>query len=128
LVIEESFKEMRLIRINKLFLKMRGGSIMEREVYIHEILDFLEDNEIDFNFVGKKDEKIEGFSTLFNYKKSKMTFISMLYKFKDYSKEFNEKTIKLILTDPSEEIYSCFENTIQIKKPTNAFFSIIEHF
>src|SRR5699024_8447724 len=68
------------------------------------------------------------FSTLFNYKPQTMTFISTLYDFKDYEENFEEKKIKLIITDPNEKTYDCFVNVIQIEKPTNSFFTILENF
>src|SRR5690625_2159137 len=57
-----------------------------------------------------------------------MTFISTLYKFEDYIKDFKGKKIRLILMDPSEKEYENFENILIITKPTNAFFLILEEY
>src|SRR5699024_8511680 len=41
---------------------------------------------------------------------------------------FENKQIRLIIMDPSEDNYDNFDNTIVISKPTNAFFSVLETF
>src|SRR5699024_7952240 len=77
---------------------------------------------------GNEDDEIKGFSTLFNYRENSMTFVSKLNNFSDYVSLFKNKNIKLIITDPTEDIFDCFENVIQIEKPTKAFFKILEKF
>lgn len=101
---------------------------MSNTVKIESILDFLDTNNYKYLFQGNENDNIEGFSTLFNYRKDSLTFVSKLYKFSDYLDLFSKRKIKLIITDPSEDIFDCFENVIQIEKPTNAFFSILEIF
>ncbi|MCJ7840668.1 hypothetical protein MUB24_07045 [Lederbergia sp. NSJ-179] len=101
---------------------------MINEFKIKDILNFLKGKNFDFSFQGNENDSINGFSTLFNYKVETITFISTLYSFKDYKHLFKTKKIRLILTDPSEKVFGCFENIIHVKKPTNAFFSILEHF
>lgn len=101
---------------------------MNKKVQIKEILKFLSEEGIEYTFFGDENEVIKGFSTLFSYKEKTMTFISTLYSFVDYKKDFIDKQIQLIITDPSEIKDECFQNTLQICKPTNAFFSILEHF
>lgn len=98
------------------------------DVSIKSILSFFDDNNYKYLFKGNENEIISGFSTLFNYRDNTMTFVSKLYKFGDYLNLFEKKKIKLIITDPSENIYDCFDNVIQIEKPTNAFFSILNKF
>src|SRR5699024_7453046 len=94
-------------------------------VSIKSIIDFLQKKKYNFSFNGNEKEVINGFSTLFNYKEGSITFVSTLYKFKDYIDLFNEKNIQLIITNPSENVFDCFNNCIQIEKPTNAFFDIL---
>lgn len=101
---------------------------MNSQVLIEDILQHLDEENIKYTFIGNEKDVINGFSTLFNYKEETITFISTLYKFKNYVNDFKDKKIKLIITDPSEEKYYNFENVIQITKPTNAFFSILERF
>lgn len=101
---------------------------MNSQVLIEDILQYLDEENIKYTFIGNEKDVINGFSTLFNYKEETITFISTLYKFKNYVNDFKDKKIKLIITDPSEEKYYNFENVIQITKPTNAFFSILERF
>lgn len=101
---------------------------MSKKVKIKDILQFLEGENIKYTFKGDENIVVEGFSSLFNYKEKSITFISTLYKFEDYKKEFKDKTIRLILMDPSEKEYENFENILIIPKPTNAFFSILKEF
>lgn len=101
---------------------------MSAAVSIKDILKFLEENDFHFSFQGSEDDIINGISTLFNYQEKSMTFVSKQYRFKDYLHQFKNKKIQLIITDPSEDIFECFENVIQIEKPTNAFFSILDKF
>lgn len=101
---------------------------MSKKIKIKDILQFMEVKKIKYTFKGDENIIVEGFSSLFNYKEKSMTFISTLYKFEDYKKEFKDKTIRLILMDPSEKEYENFENILIIPKPTNAFFSILKEF
>lgn len=101
---------------------------MKKEIKVINILDFLKECDYEFSFQGNENDIIRGFSTLFNYKEESMTFVSSLYNFKDYEHLFKEKNIRLILSDPAEKTFDCFNNVIQVKKPTNAFFSILEYF
>lgn len=99
-----------------------------KKIEIKELLNFLNQKKIEYDFFGNENEQIEGFSTLFSYKEGTMTFISTLYKFADYKKDFIDKQVQLIIIDPSEMRDECFKNTLQISKPTNVFFAILEHF
>src|SRR5690625_186205 len=101
---------------------------MPDEISIKEIISFLENGNCNFSFKGEISDVIKGFSTLFNYKKGTITFVSSLNKFSDSSDLFNGKKIQLIITDPSEPVHDCFINTIQIEKPKHTFFSILDHF
>lgn len=101
---------------------------MKEFVEIKEILSFLSEENIEYTFIGNENDIIEGFSTLFNYKEGTITFISTFYNFKDYVGNFQNKKIKLIITDPSEQQYDCFENSLIIERPTNKFFTILEGF
>jgi len=83
---------------------------MSKKIKIKDILQFMEVKKIKYTFKGDENIIVEGFSSLFNYKEKSMTFISTLYKFEDYKKEFKDKTIRLILMDPSEKEYKNFEN------------------
>lgn len=101
---------------------------MCKKFYIDEIVDYLKSEGYKFTFSGDKAEQIRGFSTLFNYKENTVTFVSSLNNFRDYVHLFEDKKIKLIITDPTEEIYDCFSNVIQINNPKKVFFSILDQF
>jgi len=105
-----------------------GVDSMYHIVKIKSIIDFLEKNNYSFSFHGNECSEIKGFSTLFNYKETTITLISKMYNFEDYIHLFKGRKIRLIITDTSESIFDCFENVIQIEKPTNAFFGILDEF
>ena len=98
------------------------------EVVIDDIIGFLDQQGYNFNFTGNKADKVNDFSTLFNYKEGSLTFVSSLNDFGDYIRMFEDKKIQLIITGFKEKNYDCFENTIQVEKPKSVFFSILEHF
>ncbi|WP_055736928.1 MULTISPECIES: DapH/DapD/GlmU-related protein [Bacillaceae] len=97
------------------------------EIKIKDVLDLLTKSNYKFSFHGDRNEILEGFSTLFNYKKSTITFVSSLNKFEDHESLFKGSKITLIVADPSEAINSCFLNTIHIKNPKRAFFFILDN-
>lgn len=101
---------------------------MSVKISIENILSFLEERNYKYTFHGQKSDVINGFSTLFNYKKDTITFVSSLNKFSDVADQFNDKDIRLVITDPSESVHDCFINTMQIEKPKQAFFAILDHF
>src|SRR5699024_8319322 len=99
---------------------------MSAKIGIQNIINFLEDRNLRFTFHGEKTDVINGFSTLFNYREGTITFVSSLNKFSNYTDQFNDKKIKLIITDSAEQIHDCFINTIQIERPKQTFFSILD--
>src|SRR5699024_7697513 len=101
---------------------------MSRLVKIKDILTYLADNEIEFEFVGNENKNINGYSTLFNYKGETMTFVSTLNNFKDYEKLFEGKDIELIFTGFNESDSNKFNNQIKVEYPKRIFFSILERF
>lgn len=100
---------------------------MSKEISIGEIIELLRGKNYNFIFHGDKNDIINGFSTLFNYKQNTMTFVSSLNKFNDYKELFKSKKIKLMIADTSESVSDCFVNTIQIEKPKQAFFTILDY-
>lgn len=98
------------------------------EVLIKDILEYLDDMEYEYKFTGNKNDTINGFSTLFKYKKNTLTFVSSLNNFIDYKSLFKDREIKVVIIDPTEDIYDCFVNVIQIKNPKSVFFSVIDQF
>ncbi len=101
---------------------------MTKKIFIKDIIEFLNSKGYKFKFIGEKEDEIIGFSTLFNYKDNTLTFISSLNNFGNHIHLFKNKKIKLIITDPSEYIYDCFSNVIQINNPKKVFFSILDQF
>lgn len=101
---------------------------MQKAVKIKDILTYLTENSIDFEFIGNEKKIIKGYSTLFNYKNETMTFVSTLNKFTDYENSFNNIKIELIFTGFDEQSSKCFDNQIKVEYPKRTFFSILEKF
>src|SRR5699024_9416072 len=101
---------------------------MKSEITIEDIITFLEGQQYNFSFVGEKEDKIEGYSTLFNYKNETLTFVSSLNNFSDYELDFIKRKIKLNIIFPREKIFPCFSNVIQIENPKSIFFLLLDHF
>ncbi|WP_066190734.1 UDP-3-O-(3-hydroxymyristoyl)glucosamine N-acyltransferase [Gracilibacillus timonensis] len=101
---------------------------MTKEISIEEIINFLEKQNLKFDFKGNKKDKIDGFSTLFNYRENTLTFVSSLNRFSDYSNLFEEQKLQLVIVDSSENTYNCFKNVIKIEKPKMTFFTILDYF
>lgn len=98
------------------------------DIYIENILTFLDENKYDYEFVGNDKEKIVGYSTLFNYKKETMTFVSTLNDFKDYQHFFQNEQINLILCGYKENNIHCAENIIKTEFPKKVFFDLLDVF
>lgn len=101
---------------------------MHNKLFIKDVLEFFKKNKFDYSFKGNENDYIDGFSSLFNYKKKSMTFISTLYNFNDFKHMFDDKKIQLIITAPSQKKFPSFKNVIQVKNPKRVFFLILEEF
>src|SRR5699024_10127377 len=93
---------------------------------IREIIELLEKENLEFEFIGNENDIVSSYSTLFNYKKETLTFISTLNKFEVYKDLFKETKIKLIIMGNNEKNYSCFENIIKVEYPKKTFFKILD--
>lgn len=101
---------------------------MNSELKLSEILNYLKKNNFEYEFIGDAEGTVVGYSTLFNYKDSTMTFVSTLNQFKDYVELFYNKKIQLIILGPNEKYYDNFINVIKVAEPKNVFFSLLEYF
>src|SRR5699024_5192526 len=101
---------------------------MEMQVTIKNILRFLDKEEYEFSFFGSENEMVQGLSTLFNYKNNTMTCVSSMSDFSDYVNQYEHNKIQWIIADPSEDIFDCFANVIQINNPKSIFFSRLNEF
>lgn len=101
---------------------------MNDNVKISEIINYLEYEKYDYEFLGNQSNMVEGFSTLSNYKLNTMTFVSTLNKFDDYKHLFANSNIKLIITGPDEDDFDCFMNVIKYDYPKKLFFTLLDYF
>lgn len=101
---------------------------MRDYIQISDLLSYLDEQRYDYEFVGDKYQDIEGYSTLFNYKKNTITFISTLNKFLDYKHKFERRKIQLILSGFEENDIDCAVNTIKTQYPKKMFFDLLNKF
>ncbi|HLR19116.1 MAG TPA: UDP-3-O-(3-hydroxymyristoyl)glucosamine N-acyltransferase [Staphylococcus sp.] len=101
---------------------------MRKSISVKEILTYLTDNNYTYQFEGNKTDEIKGYSTLFNYIKETMTFVSTLNEFKDYQPMFTDKNINLILCGYDENNINCANNIIKTQYPKKMFFDILDAF
>lgn len=92
-------------------------------IYIKDILNYLKDSKIDYSFFGDETVKVEGFSSLYNYKVGTFTWV----KNREII-EGNANLDKITLAFTSEDIKRNIDNVIQTNDSKRAFFSSIEHF
>lgn len=90
---------------------------------ITQILSFLDDEGIPYIFSGHKEEMVEQFSSLSQYKPGSFTWIKTQ---KNIPENFDLLQIKLAFV--SEEIAGDFQNVIRTPQSKRAFFSTIERF
>ncbi len=101
---------------------------MYDELLLSDILHYLEEEQYDYEFYGNKNEQVSGYSTLFNYKKHTMTFVSTLNKFEDYQQLFINQQIQLILCGYEETDINCSSNMIKTEYPKKMFFDLLNRF
>lgn len=92
-----------------------------------EILDYLKEKDIPFSVIRFIDEELTGFSSLFNYKKGSLTFVSPERKFVDYEKMFSNDSIQFVVLCENGEDSDCFRTAIKVKDSRAVFFNVIEN-
>lgn len=91
---------------------------------IAEILYFLKDRNIPFEFHGNSDLEVEGFSSLNHYKKDSFTWIRAK---RNIPNGFNLLQIKLAFVSEEVQVED-MDNIIRTPESKRAFFSTVEHF
>lgn len=94
---------------------------------VSEIIEALGRCKIAYKVERQDNCEIEGFSSLFQYKDSTVTFIVPERTFADYEEMFSNRDISLILIGPKETVYDCFKNVLRVTDPRKAFFTIVEN-
>jgi len=92
-------------------------------IQICEIIEFLKSQGIEFSFVGDMYKKVEGFSSLNNYRENTITWIKADNSISD---EFNTHSIALAFVQ--EGVTVLISNQIISKASKLAFFNTIDHF
>lgn len=102
---------------------MKDKDYIPQGVRIHEILEFLDQNEYAYSFAGDSESFVFGFSSLTNYRPDTLTWIK------------NESALKdskggllhcVILPKPFDGI--AVSNQITVKNPKEVFFAVLDHF
>ncbi|MGO5023956.1 DapH/DapD/GlmU-related protein [Lawsonibacter sp. LCP25S3_G6] len=91
---------------------------------ITEVLFFLKDQNIPFEFHGNSDLEVEGFSALTRYKKDSFTWIKTQ---KNIPDGFDLSQIKLAFISQEVQVNNV-NNIIRTPESKRAFFSTVEHF
>ncbi|MCB6994504.1 UDP-3-O-(3-hydroxymyristoyl)glucosamine N-acyltransferase [bacterium 210820-DFI.6.37] len=97
-------------------------------VRIKDILLYLDKKGVKYTKERITDDKILGFSSLFQYKEGTMTFIVPERNFCDVAENFMDQHIAFIILGRTEKLYNCFNSVIRVDNPRKVFFSIIEYF
>lgn len=93
---------------------------------ISNIIEYLDKQKIDYSYYGEINNEVNGFSSLFNYKPGTMTFVAPERHFEDYSDDFQEHQIQLVIDSFQEQDFPCFISAIHVNDPRAVFFKIID--
>ena len=95
---------------------------MKKKIKIKKILDFLKEENIEYDFEGNDEDIIEGFSSLKNYRKGTITWV------KNYNHDLEMLSIapRLVVAQKGVDVFS--ENCIETEVSKKAFFKILEKF
>lgn len=90
---------------------------------IREILNFLDENNVGYDYIGEAEIEISGFSSLSNYKKGTLTWIKKETGYKDAGRPVD---IALSIVQKGVEVQ--FTNAIYVDNSKEVFFSVLHHF
>ena len=96
------------------------------KIQICEVLRFLEKQELKYEFEGNEEDYLEGFSTIYEYKKGTITWIKNGEKYKEYVGIVENIRLLVIGEDILSDIKP--ENAIITENPKFAFFVILKEF
>lgn len=92
-----------------------------------DIIEYLKEKGIIFSIVKLCDDEIIGFSSLFNYRKGSLTFVSPERRFEDYESQFDRNSIQFMIMCENSGDSNCFRTAIRVKDSRAVFFDIIEN-
>lgn len=96
------------------------------KISINDILNYLKSNNYKYNFYGNKDNIINGYSSIKNYKPNSITWFKNKSKFsiinKDLVKNIGLAVVPFGLGDID------IENYIEVENPKEVFFAVLENF
>ncbi len=99
----------------------------DKSILIAEIIKFLEKTGEEIEFFGNKEEMIQGYSSIYEYKKDTITWLKNKEIYKK-TKDDVKDLIKLIVLPNDFENIDKFLNYIKVDNPHRVFFNIIEEF
>lgn len=92
-----------------------------------DIIQYLDNNGIEYSLLKYNDDEITGFSSLFNYKKGTLTFIAPERKFEDYKENFDLESIQFMILCQGSKTTECFRTAIEVKDSRAVFFDILDN-
>ena len=92
-------------------------------VTIKDCLSLLDSNNIDYEFYGDDQLKINGFSSLYKYKPGSITWLRGIENLEDIKYEGD---FQLIITSKDVSNIKRFKSQIKVDNPRNVFFKILD--
>ncbi len=99
---------------------------MKSNITTKHIVKFLENKGIKCIAEGDLDQVINGFSSLFQYKESCMTFIVPERNLQDYIADGFERSISLMFMSEAEISCNCIRCVIRVSDPRKVFFIVVD--
>lgn len=92
-------------------------------VKIKDICAALEEQKVDYNYIGDLDLQVTGFSSLSSYKEGTVTWCKNINYVPEVPRSFT-----LVVVEKNSGTENVFANRIETANPKKVFFSIVEHF
>lgn len=104
---------------------------MEKKISARQIVSFLRQNHITYEYCGDGSEECEGFSSIVDYKNNTLTWLKSYEKYLEFLNKgiFIEwDNISLIVVDKETSDCISFVNAIICDNPKQVFYRIVEYF
>lgn len=98
---------------------MRGDSLIR----VRDICEFLDNSDVDYFVTGNVDDKIDGFSSLSNYRTGTVTWCK-----KKGNVPIKQRDYSLVIVGKEHGTGEYFTNRIETDNPKKVFFMIVDYF
>lgn len=95
-------------------------------IEVKEIISWLEKNQFNFHYRGSTEIQIQGFSSVYHYRRNTITWIKNLQRYDEQVKDI--ASIELIVIDEETALVSAFSNAIICDNPKFVFYEILKAF